>query len=133
MENCHLKDEIEEKAIFFVHAMLVLETLDITEINEKHVNQCFRKKALTRHPDKWPKNLKEDEKKQKALIWYAIESSRTVLLVYCIDKNMSPMVMKRVQELYQKAVEDKHKKTDIALAKAMSQSKIITETSGALE
>ena len=127
------KDEIEEKAIFFVQAMLVLETLDITEINEKHVNQCFRKKALTSHPDKWPKNLKEDEKKQKALIWYAIESSRTVLLVYCIDKNMSPMVMKRVQELYQKAVEDKHKQTDIALAKAMSQSKIITETSGALE
>ena len=50
--------------------------------------------------------MSDSDKKDIQLLWYAIESSRAILLVYADDNNsMSPSVKKKVQEMYKKRKE----------------------------
>ena len=53
--------------------------------------------------------MSDDDKKDRQFLWYMIESSRAILLVYADDNNsMSPAIKKRVQEMYKKRKENEN-------------------------
>ena len=71
-----------------------------------------------------------NDKNDRNLLWYAIESSRAILLVYADDNNsMSPAIKKRVQEMYKKRKENENISKPIPgyemkLAKSLAQNRL---------
>ena len=74
--------------------------------------------------------MSDNDKKDRQVLWYAIESSRAILLVYADDNNsMSPAVKKKVQEMYKKRKENENISKPIPgyemkLAKSLAQNRL---------
>ena len=71
--------------------------------------------------------MSDNDKKDRQFLWYAIESSRAILLVYADNNNsMSPAVKKKVQEMYKKRKEKMNMSSgyEMELAKSLAQNRL---------
>ena len=95
-------NRVTEKATFIFEAMIVLETNDITELNEEDVKSKFRRKVLQYHPDKQPKILSDAERQKCIEMFHASVMAKNILLGYLSDESKtSRKVKKKVQEMYE--------------------------------
>ena len=127
---CFQDDELTIKANTFVESMMVLETPELAQLDNKEVQRCFRRKALRFHPDRLPLDISDEDEKLAKLNWYTIEMAKDMLLQYCDNPAMMSLKLKeKVNELYRKY----SKEVDLLKLRERLEAMEIVEISGELE